>query len=242
MPLILIGLSVKFFGFDKLDYGVGTEGVKVSITSGKIEINNNDKRYFQFILPAHECWFDTGIILDSNEKCEVRISGSIHLAVDMLAESASKDIKPVLGWTGPAGIKLNLSRVEDLTRAKLLLKEGDIIGDVIGFLYTGENVDDFCQFYSENRDELTKKSFRIKDHYTLNNVDSGKGKLYISINDVLLDFKNKYQFSELVYRGKGKNKFKSQWESVYKNDYKKLWFDDNIGSLLVAVEVTKKEK
>jgi hypothetical protein len=55
------------------------------------------------MLPACDCWINTGIEVWPDEEYEIKVSGKVHTTADKMIADAAEDIKPGFDWIGPEG-------------------------------------------------------------------------------------------------------------------------------------------
>lgn len=211
----------------------------------KTNIFSQDKKtsFVSFLLPSNVIWFDTGLELDPDETCSFKITGSVHLALHSIVRSAEKDEKNPIPWTDAKGNKwVNIGDKEEGLNAKkqLLIKQGETIGNVLGFYVPVEETNDFKQYFAQNRKSLSSKIYEINNEKSIVNDTKKRVRIYLTVNDILLNFdSSSTNLSKIAYEGKNR-KWGSNWEIINKIKYDNLYFDDNIGNYLVQVEIKGK--
>ena len=181
-----------------------------------------------FLLPSNVVWFDTGLELDSNQECKFRISGTTHLAVHTVVKKASEDQRNPVPWTTSAGSKfVNIGDSDKQISAKksLLLKPGETIGNVLGYLAPKEDANDFRNYFVSNREELTPKIFTINQESTISNDTGKKARIFLSVNDILLNFDPAgLPVSKMAYLGDGSSSWLPGWNYISSSKYDNLYF------------------
>ncbi|MCE6989804.1 hypothetical protein [Dyadobacter sp. CY323] len=198
-----------------------------------------------FLLPSNVVWFDTGLELDSNQECKFRISGTTHLAVHTVVKQAGVDQRNPVPWTTSNGNKfVNIGDSDKQISAKksLLLKPGETIGNVLGYLAPMDEANDFRSYFVSRREELTPKIFTINHERTIPNDTGKKIRIFLSVNDILLNFDPAgLPVSKTAYLGDGSSSWLQSWNYISSSKYDNLYFDDNIGCFLVQVEISEKQ-
>lgn len=220
-------------------------GLVFELKKGGLFATDEKKTYATFLLPSNTVWFDTGLELDSNQECKLRISGTAHLAIHTVVEAARNDKLNAIPWTTADGngfVSIDPFHSQLKAKKKLLLKPGDTIGNVLGFLMPENETNDFPSYFVSNRELLTPKIIAVNREKTIPNNLGKKSRLYLSVNDILLNFDPKYiDLSKKAY-GATESKWAASWKDILDNDYDNLFFDDNIGCLLVQVEISGKKE
>jgi|GEM_PF-4442261 len=207
------------------------------------------EKYAQFMLPSNKVWVNTGIDVAEDEECEFKITGNVHLAISKLVTEVKDDRIPVIRWTGPEGSKWeNIGDKDECAKAKtkLLVKPGDVIGNIVGYFYKDGDISDrdFLNYFLTNRKTATDKVFEIGEKLTKANTSNAKARLFICVNDILLDRTNTEQeeLSRTAFEGRKSKENTAQWNSLLQEEeYYRLWFDDNVGGFLVNVTIRKKK-
>ncbi len=244
--------------------GVGFIFVLILIVFNKISDNtefnvdyNTDKTLITIIdkknviansvLPACDCWANTGIEIRPDEEFEIKVSGKIHTAMDKMIKDAEDDKKPKFRWVGPEGdknfrIRDNLRYYRsDSLRKTLLLSQRANLGQVL-FYFQKNSMKPSCEL---------GLSFFLPDSVEVYDVEKGlKGKndskstwyVWATVNDMLIrDFNS--ETALLAYCGGAiedtlDRKIK-QWEVLARENYNKIWYDDNFGSFVVSAKILK---
>ena len=95
------------------------------------------------------------------------------------------------------------------------------------------------RIFVQNRKELTTKIIQVDNEKIIQNTTGKKSRIYLSVNDILLNFDTAaFAISKEAYMGED-NKWENRWKEIATNKYDHLYFDDNIGSFLVQVEIRK---
>lgn len=221
-------------------------GLVFELKKGGLFATEENKTYATFLLPSNALWFDTGLILDSDQECKLRISGTAHLAVHTLIKSAGEDLLNPVPWTSADGdrfVNIGDTPAQLKAKKKLLLKPGETIGNVLGLLIPEDETNDFPTYFVSHREKLTSQIITVNREQTITNNLGKKSRIYLSINDILLNFDPSYrEISKKAYVGANETKWRKNWENILENDYYNLYFDDNIGCLLVQIEISQKKQ
>lgn len=234
-------------------------------TEGQVFIDfKNDKTLISFIskqnvgassvLPACDCWTNTGIEIRPDEEYEIKVSGKVHTAADKIIKDAVGDNRPEFEWVGPDGTKVfrirnnKLFKLSDSLRKNLLLSQKANLGQVI--FYFQKN-----SFSKSPNCELGLNFFNPDSTFTYQtNKDGLKGKNYTnekwfvwaSVNDMLIrNFNNKDD--KIAYIGGSKyseilKKKEEHWTQLAKENYNRIWFDDNFGNFVISAKITKPKR
>jgi hypothetical protein len=216
---------------------------RLIITAKKTNFLSDENRsYTTFLLPSNAVWFDTGLELKPEQECVFKITGRVHLAVQRIVESASSDSKCPIPWTdanGNSWADIGDTDAQLNAKKQLLLKPGDHIGNVVGYYLPEDETNQFQEYFTKNRSELTTKIFDVGNSKTVQNTNDKTVRIYLSVNDVLLGFNSTYiAKSEMAYCGSKLDELRNnKWLDIKRSNYDNLYFDDNIGSFLVQVEI-----
>ncbi|WP_457069418.1 hypothetical protein [Hymenobacter sp. UYAg731] len=210
-------------------------------------LSDEDRSYTSFLLPSNAVWFDTGLEIKPEQECVFKITGRVHLAVQRIVESAANDSKCPIPWTDANGNKWeDIGDTDTQLNAKkqLLMKPGDNIGNVVGYYLPVDEANQFQEYFTKNRSSLTTNVFDVGSSKTIQNMTDKKVRIYLCVNDVFLGFNSAYLTkSEMAYCGDKPNELRSsKWIEIKNSSYDNLYFDDNIGSFLVQVEIKNKKK
>lgn len=237
-----------------------------SVSDVSIEVNNKGglifkaarkngeevtERYAQLMLPSNKVWINTGIDVGEDEECIFKITGNVHLAINHLVNAVDKDEMPVIKWTGPDGSAWeNIGDKRECADAKtkLLILPGSRIGNVVGYFYKNDDreISDsgFVNYFLQNRNGISKDVFTIGEKSVQPNDSKTTARLFLSVNDILLNFTNDAQkkLSEIAYEGrKGENNHENWLKLLQDAAYYRFWFDDNVGGFLVNITIRKKK-
>ncbi len=146
------------------EISIGTTEKGGFVINVKAKKGDQEEKYTQFLLPSNEIWYDTGIDIDSNEECNIKVSGTVHLAVDKVIEAVSIDSLPSIKWSGPDGTgwaKLSDSKECQDAKEKLLIKPGKTIGNIVGYFYDNYKLNDdnksFVNYFLNHRKDINEK-------------------------------------------------------------------------------------
>lgn len=210
----------------------------------------NQERYAQFLLPSNKIWMNTGIDIEEDEECEFQVTGNVHLAINSLVRSVDNDQIPAIKWTGAAGSpweKVGDEASCAAAKKQLCILPGDHVGNVVGYFYKkGEISDaDFLKYFLTSRKDITKDIFNIGERIKQPNNTKERVRLFICVNDILLDMSDSAQtkLSQVAFEGRPGGDNASKWLILLKekSEYVRIWFDDNVGGFLVNVTIRKKQ-
>ena len=220
----------------------GDGGLIFEVKKSKLFSADEKKTFATFLLPSNVVWFDTGLELESGGECKFKISGSAHLAIHTLVKKADNDEQNPIPWIDAKGNKwVNIGDHDKQLKAKqeLLLSPGDRIGNILAYCVPENATQNFRDFFVQNRKELTTKIIQVDNEKIIQNTTGKKSRIYLSVNDILLNFDTAaFAISKEAYMGED-NKWENRWKEIATNKYDHLYFDDNIGSFLVQVEIRK---
>lgn len=175
---------------------------------------------------------------------KIKVTRKIHTAADYLLRDVTNDTIPTFQWAGAEGRPFRVREGEyqksDELRKKCLLEPNAGVGAVLFYLQEdGQKVPN-CQgganfhprpqnviVYDPNQGLLAGKNSSEKVQH-----------LWGSVNDMLLmdsSEDSKWAYLGTHLSGKELPAKTSKWEHLKKSDYKKFWFDDNIGNYVVSI-------
>ncbi len=201
----------------------------------------NDKTYSTFLLPSSDWWYDTGIDLDANQQIKMVMSGRVHLAIHKLVKAAAANERCKVAWTGPEGspfVDLNEDKDELAAKKSLLIYPGDNIGNIVMYLCPLNNVTTFREDFLKNRKHFSSKFHIVTNNQQYVNDSGGKARLFLTVNDMVMDFSAEgLQNSDLAFDRPTKP---HTVDDLKKENFNDIWFQDNIGSFLVNLEISEK--
>jgi hypothetical protein len=220
----------------------------IDYTNDKALVTLIDKKNIvtSSILPACDCWINTGIEVWPDEEYEIKVSGKVHTTADKMVADASDDIKPRFNWVGPEGAEFRIRedaqyRVSDSLRRTLLLSKDAKLGAVLFYFQSESSRQPNCDLGASFYNPEVVSVFNGK----LSGKNIGKEKMFVwaSVNDMLIrDFSLKE--NKLAYLGgtveeKNLNKRQENWASLTSSNYNRLWFDDNFGNFVISAKVVR---
>ena len=238
---LIINLIVnKFVNNTQFDINFTNDKTLVTLIDKKNVIANS-------VLPACDCWTNTGIEIRPGEEYEIKVSGKIHTIIDKLIRDAENDVMPKFRWLDPDGTAFIIRedkkfRESDSIRKTLLLSPTTNIGGVLFYFQKGNSLQPNCEL---------KDNFYIPDSIIIYSSSKGlKGKnnesetwyVWASVNDILIrDFKS--ETDRRAYLGGVINdsipsKLK-KWAVLTNENYNRIWFDDNFGSFVISAKIIK---
>lgn len=156
---------------------VGADTFEVD-ENGHVKISGigHPNRYL-VLLPASVRWVDTGVELKHSQCADIRSSGSVHLSISGMWEAARQGHPALHGeGNGPDGLPRPPSDDKD-ARYGLLLAQDAPMGSVVAIVTNHD---------PHNRARPDGIFFVGKR----NNCVSGEGKLWLSVNDWVIDREN----------------------------------------------------
>lgn len=212
-----------------------------------VKVKNDGQTISQSILAASDCWIKTGIVVKPNESYTIKVTGKIHTAADYLLRDVANDTIPSFQWSGPEGREFRIRsqgvfEKYDQMRKNLLIDPNANMGCVLFYFQDEDAKEPSCSGGSD----FFPRPNNIKVYNNNKGLLEGKNSgtvnqnLWASINDMLImDTTDNIRLAYLGAELKGdtlKRKI-NKWESIKKSTYRKLWFDDNIGSYIISVQV-----
>lgn len=206
-----------------------------------------NSEYALYLFNASEPWANTGVRINKGDKFRIIISGGTNTDITEILESAKNNTRPDFSWVFYD--KWEPFKGESLL--DLCLSKGvEVNGEKVNFgsmLYTiqpeGANV-----VYSP---QAVKTSDIYKWQPTKENKAAGftrakeSGMIYLAVNDIVFSQRDSMNIDEqfkkynLVARQEGQiDTLSSSTVSLLK-DYNSYYYRDNIGQILVAVEVVR---
>lgn len=216
---------------------------KITPEGAIVAYMDGDKEFYLFLFNALEPWTNTGIQLLKGDKMRMRVSGGFFGDALGLYEAVQWNFKPYYDW-----VSMNDNGTTDHKKDSLLICKEVNFGDLIYRIGNEENTDAPIRYLNKNRNDC----FNYYDDVQEN------GYLLLSINEVKQDERNT-QWSWPQDSASIKSYFEEKYSEYY--DYHKkmigdstgafdkfihsAWnnndnYKDNIGQILVAVEVQRK--
>lgn len=220
--------------------------ITFTANNGIIFFSENSQKTGSFLLPASAGWINTGFILKSGETIDIRASGRIHLGLEQLVDAAQTDTKPQYAWSAPDGNPFNSNSDDKALQnhsknsnlKNFLVDPNAKIGMLLGFLAKKELSE--TEKPGENNPS-PRGLIRIGNSRDgIKNDDTEDRELWLTVNDIYLSEKaeeayiNKYASDEEVRA--------MQWQRIKKQNYWRLWFDDNIGEYLINITFQNQQK
>lgn len=219
--LIMIGVLLLFmFGFSALFFKLLIAN-EVKITQRPegawvFSLGKKDKTIHYELNPS-SMWANTGYKINKGQILKINASGRINLAGHRLMDAAKADSLPMFPWSGPEGI-VNEKIINDPIIAKrrdcLLLPDAPI-----GALIAG---------ISDRSFSYNSEMWEIGTDWE--GISPETGYLWFAVNDSRLNENARSCYYADQNRA-------LNWEYIIKNKYWNLWFDDNIGSLQINIEI-----
>lgn len=226
-------------------------GARISITqNGAQVIELAGKRSIQWLYsasskpsnetlgktPGNLIWSNSGIEVAKGDRIKFRVSGAVNLGIHHLVKSAETDTLPFFHWTGPDGVPIrNDARPVDEHRRKKRIAVGEVVGKLLmQVVPSGKEPD-----VRPDSERLYPVGAGKENPFTMRQ----SGYLYFTLNETPLDEKmeNYYVITPDIDPKYAKehpvDNQKASWSKIKNQKYWNLWFDDNVGSLLVVAEI-----
>lgn len=220
----------------------GKSKTRIQVTSGGatlIQIDGRD-RSAVFLLPASRLWANTGLRVKKGDCLHIRATGRTNLAGHRLFESANQDTIPPLAWVdadGDTEIPAFQARLkQDIKRLENLIDPNSKPGTLLAYLaIEKQDQPDFNHPRGMDKGKLLK----IGSDWYIKAPDEGDFTLYLSVNDIFLTKNDFEMYKRTTTNDKGVvGTAEQRWQSIESNQYWNIWFDDNLGELLINVEYT----
>jgi hypothetical protein len=198
------------------------------------------------VLPACDCWINTGIEIRPGEEYEIKVSGKIHTVGDKLINDAERDTIPRFPWVDATGAKfenrLDIKFIRsDSLRKNILLNPDANIGSVLFYFKTEKMPEPNCDL---NKGRLfIPQQVTVYESKGLKDINNTKEKIYLwaAVNDMLL--RNFSETSKIAYLGGAQDIKKADkernWEKLKDKKYNRLWFDDNFGQYIISAKLER---
>lgn len=223
----------------------------------KITIGDSTLTFFsqdyviKTVLPSNLIWLDTQIDIEPETSVSVSADGRVHLAIHYVVDSAFKDSVVKYPWSDPSG-QFNGSKKPvhvpgDPTRDGQKLCPSANYGRLIA--YVGPEKLGKENPWPEGQIQVLGSDGVIR------NDSKEPQRLWLSVNDTALD---ETDYSEQAYllnedacdlaKRYGYEEecdlrslvdAKKNWQKIKRGQYWNLWFDDNVGSYIVKIDMKK---
>lgn len=221
---------------------------------------NNGSLYFQFsssnkvyiwLHSTNKVWENTSIKIGKDEYIKkIYVSGSFNTAIHHLSDGGKFDTRLKFPWLKADGLpnKYELRKVDSMRYKHRITKNANI-DQLLLKVFKGDGFDierynrgatfkDFDTVTPQPLENGINESFR-EDWY---------GTIYLTVNEILLNknMEKIYAIDSIVdpeYFEKHKDQLEKQRKRIFKKepyDYD-LWFKDNVGQLMLYIEVEKKK-
>ena len=220
---------------------------KIDYSNDKALVTIIDKKFVATtsVLPACDCWTNTGIEVWPGEEYQIKVSGKIHTTADKMVKDAEADMMPRFRWIDGGGDDFRIRKgryfLSDSLRKTLLISQKAKIGQVLLYFRKGNSPTPNCElglgFYIPD-------SLIVYDSAEgITGQNSSKEKLYIwaTVNDMLIrKFDNN---TKLAYVGgtvkDTLKKKEGHWNKLVEENYNRIWYDDNFGNFVISAKITK---
>ena len=216
---------------------------------------NGDKEFYLYMFNASEPWTNTGIQLLKGDKMRMRVSGGFFSDALGLYEAAQWNFKPYYEWISMSNNDAtnhkfvwpfvnNKEYINNKKDSRLICEETEF-GDLIYRIGNEEDSDDKIHYLNKSRsnfryyfDEVQESGYLL---LSINEVkqDATLGSRPQNYDSIMFSFKEKntkyYNYhEEMIGDKKAFGEFIHSAWSINDN------YKDNIGQILVAVEIQRK--
>jgi hypothetical protein len=215
-----------------------------------VKVKNDGTMISQSLLASSDCWEKTGIIIKPGESYTIKVIGKIHTAGDYLFRDVANDTIPTFQWCGPEGREFrirddNKFQKYDQLRKNLLIDPDAKIGCVLFYFQNEDDQEPSCAGGAGFLPRPSNIKVYNNNKGILAGTNSGKVSQYLwaTVNDMIIidtseNTRRAYIGSDL--KGDTLKKKLNKWESIVKTNYRKLWFDDNIGNYIISAQIGDK--
>ncbi|QJW90516.1 hypothetical protein HNV11_14585 [Spirosoma taeanense] len=229
--------------------------------------DNNNFQQLIFLVPASQCWINTGLAFDPGDEIHFRTSGQVHLAQNQIRQEELSTVQ----WSNPSGSAF-VEPPRGGGRSKFLIctfhDQDDyrpLVGNLVGYFQV-VGIDEPPGLENPSPSGRGRSLvFHIGSELTTTNETGRRAYLWLSVNDIVLNASQaareayigdstEFQRDELRYPPLGGldsavrkasaiakwNAHKRYWDTITKYHKWDLFFADNIGTYMVFIERQKK--
>jgi hypothetical protein len=210
----------------------------INSQTGAITFELDGVKHIHYLLSTCEVWAPAeGIKVQKGDKVTIRASGRYHPAIHHLVEYGKEDINLELPWTDPRGIPSE--KIKDgkhKNRALLRLDTLALFGELIA-KFTPEGLATSKTIGPKETPYYNNKHF-INGSEPISIKEDGELRFAVNEPYILNNnrFKDAYIYKEDTDK-KGIEDRKEKWDIIVKNSDWELWFKDNIGFILIIIEI-----
>ncbi len=200
-------------------------------------------------LPANQLWMPTDIEIKPGQMVKISSRGRAHLALHHLVDAAIRDDPVEYEWTGPSGKQTKKPLPGDKIRNERLICQNGPYGELLGFIsYSDQEI-------PSPVNPRPGKIYRLSNFGYIRNDIEKTGKLWLTLNDLVLDGSDRSRDLFLLNEKEIKKRYdkfltvdkpplmadrKRTWNKILKEGRWNMWFDDNIGSYQVNLKFVDK--
>lgn len=210
---------------------------EVEITeNGAYIINFGERRTIQWLFSASSLWASSGVEVNKGDKIHVEASGQVNLALHHLVKNAGVDKKPFFQWVGADGISKYEHRyykdTDDYRGAKIIApdaRQGVLLMQIVPNDQIAKMRPESESLYIIGSNKRVEARQTGVLHFALNDIplDKSMKDFYLISRNIDSSFVNVHPSKEQI----------EAWNSIVKDEYWNVWFDDNIGFFLISIEV-----
>ena len=190
-----------------------------------------------FLFNTAVCWAKTGLQVMEGDRIDITASGSYYSSVGDLCDAARENTKP-LYLHSSVDEKPQGDAPDRVTRICMYSEKDAMFGSML-FQIQPDNT--ACKSSSEGCDDIVQMPLKHESiNFTRTIIAHQTGTLYVAINDIYLTTavcdsirKNK-QLQESLLDGMPVDLFLKKAKQS-----PQMWFDDNIGEMLLNISITR---
>lgn len=205
------------------------------------------REYGIYLFNTSDLWADTGISVSKNDHVRISVSGAFHSSVgDLIIDAEKNTSKPAILWVGQKMREsIESNKPQEKKRSFCLAPDG-YIGDVL-FTIAPEfggraplNIDpNHIKIWKPNKPDTHEKDIK-SDKFVYGDFRvTRNGHLLLAVNDIYfrdtIDLKNYYQIDSLRFG----RPFSLDTIISGGKDFSRIFYNDNIGQILVCVEIQR---
>lgn len=253
--IFIIYAGIYYIGdvlFSRMETGVNLNGAFLSSKEA-----SNDVALFLF--NASEVWADSGIQVHKGDKVKISVSGAFHRDIKDIKEAAENNCQPIYGlagsnwratWENQDTLrKLHANDPKTIDFNDTTTTPLDIESYTIQHCIYEDSEQSYCGsiLYTVMSDAKNFNATARDNNFKIHQINSSDnafqtverdGNLHFAINDIYLynkEIKNYRNAAKVVKDGEPL----LDRSDEYYHDKRTLWYNDNLGEILVAVEIQR---